>query len=51
MKNRIDRNFKRSLIAARLRYAVDRTSSESKTVDVVDRPQQKQATRTKRDDS
>ena len=49
MKNRIDRNFKRSVIAARVRYTVDKTSSE--TVDVLDRPRQKQVTRTKRSDS
>ena len=49
MKNRVDRNFKRSLTAARLRYSVDRTSSE--TVDVIERPRQKQVTRTKRNGS
>lgn len=49
MKNRIDRSFKRSIVAARLRYASHTSASE--TVDILDRPRRKQVVRIKRNDS
>jgi hypothetical protein len=49
MRSRIDRNFKRSVLEARLRYALGKTLSD--TADMNGRPERKLVKQTKRSES